>query len=100
MKPLIRPQKLGSTNTDDWIQYQLRKCSEEQKASSTFEAKECRIYLTPQDEENMRLVDIRKKIEEKDSPEAHKKYLAKIREMKDKEMEDRRQRYIETGSYD
>jgi hypothetical protein len=47
MKPLIRPQKFGSTNTDDWIQFQLRKCSEEQKTKKLFKTKECRIYLTP-----------------------------------------------------
>lgn len=102
MRPLIRPAKLGSTNTDEWIKFQLRKCSEEQKAQSPFQHKECRIYLTPKDEENLRIEDLRKRRESKESlkESTHKQTLAEIYAMKDKEMEDRRKRYIETGSYD
>lgn len=102
MKPLIRPEKLGSTNTEDWIKYQLRKCSEEQKATKPFRTKECRIYLTPEDERRLRLDDLRKNRETKEKlkESTHKQTLAEINAMKDKEMEDRRKRYIETGSYD
>jgi len=99
MKPLIRPQKLGSINTEDWIQFQLMKCSEEQKARKPFEPKECRIFLTPEDERNIKIDDLRKKREAKEV--SRKKEITDIYKLKDKEMEERRRKYIsgETDSY-
>lgn len=99
MKPLIRPQKIGSINTEDWIQFQLRKCSEEQKAQTPFKPKECRIYLTPEDERQIKIDDLRKKREAKEA--SHKQEITDIYAMKDKEMEERRRKYIsgETENY-
>ena len=99
MKPLIRSQKLGSINTEDWIQFQLRKCSEEQKARKPFEPKECRIYITPEDERNIKIDDLRKKREAKEV--SRKQEIIDIYAMKDKEMEERRRKYIngESDSY-
>lgn len=99
MKPLIRPQKLGSINTEDWIQFQLMKCSEEQKATKPFKPKECRIYITPEDERNIKIDDLRKKREAKEV--SHKKEILEIYKLKDEEMEERRRKYIndETDNY-
>lgn len=92
MKPLIRQQKLGSINTEEWIQFQLMKCSEEQKAQKPFEPKECRIYITTEDERNIKIDDLRKKREAKEV--SRKKEISEIYKLKDKEMEERRLKYI------
>ncbi len=92
MKPLVHKGKLGSINTEEWIQFQLKKCSEEQKAQKPFKPKECRIYITPEDEIQLHLDDLRKKREAKES--SHKKSISDIYVEKDKEMEERRQNYI------
>ncbi len=92
MKPLIRPQKIGSINTEEWIQFQLMKCSEEQKAQAPFKPKECRIYITPEDERNIKIDDLRKKREAKEV--SRKKEISEIYKLKDKEMEERRHKYI------
>jgi len=99
MKPLIRPQKIGSINTEEWIQFQLMKCSEEQKIQKPFKPKECRIYITPEDERNIKIDDLRKKREAKEV--SHKKEILEIYKLKDKEMEERRRKYIsgETETY-
>jgi len=99
MKPLIRQQKLGSTNTEDWIQFQLKKCSEEQKAQKPFKHKECRIYLTPEDERQIKIDDLKKKRESKEA--SRKQEIIDIYALKDKEMEERRRKFIsgETDSY-
>jgi len=92
MKPLVYKGKLGSTNTEEWIQFQLKKCSEEQKSQKPFKPKECRIYLTPEDERQIKIDDLRKKREAKET--SHKKEISEIYAMKDKEMEERRHKYI------
>lgn len=99
MKSLIRPQKLGSINTEEWIQFQLMKCSEEQKAQKPFKPKECRIYITPEDERNIKIDDLKKKREAKEV--SHKREISEIYKLKDKEMEERRRKYInsETDNY-
>ncbi len=99
MKPLVFKGKLGSINTEEWIKFQLRKCSEEQKAQKPFKTKECRIYITPEDERQIKIDDLRKKRETKES--SRKQEIVDIYAAKDKEMEERRRKYIngETNSY-
>ncbi len=99
MKSLIYKGKLGSINTEEWIQFQLMKCSEEEKSRKPFEPKECRIYITPEDERQIKIDDLRKKREAKEV--SHKKEISEIYKLKDKEMEERRRKYIsgETDSY-
>lgn len=99
MKPLIRPQKIGSINTEEWIQFQLMKCSEEQKSQKPFKPKECRIYITPEDERQIKIDDLRKKREAKES--SRKQSISDIYSEKDKEMEERRRKFIngETDTY-
>lgn len=92
MKSLIRPQKLGSINTEEWIQFQLMKCSKEQKTQKPFKPKECKIYITPEDERNIKIDDLKKKREAKEV--SHKKEISEIYKLKDKEMEERRRKYI------
>lgn len=99
MKPLIKLQKLGSINSEEWIQFYLKKCSEEQKAQKPFKPKECRIYLTPRDEEEIRHCELKEK--QKKDAEEYKKKIAKMYEERDREYEERRQKYInkETDTY-
>ncbi len=99
MKPLVHKGKLGSTNSEDWIKFQLKKCSEEQKAKPPFKPKECRIYISPEDERQIKIDDLRKKRETKES--SRKQEIADIYAAKDKEMEERRRKYIngETDTY-
>ncbi len=99
MKPLVYKGKLGSTNTEEWIQFQLMKCSEEQKAQKPFKTKECRIYISPEDEIQLHLDDLRKKRETKES--SQKQSLVDIYASKDKEMAERRRKFIsgETDNY-
>jgi len=92
MKPLVHKRKLGSTNSEEWIQFQLMKCSEEQKAQKPFRTKECRIYLTPEDERQIKIDDLRKKRETKES--SHSQKLKEIQRKKEEEMEERRRKYI------
>ena len=92
MKPLIHKGKLGSTNSEEWIQFQLKKCSEEQKAQKPFKTKECRIYITPEDERQIKIDDLRKKRETKES--SHSQKLKEIQRKKEEEMEERRRKYI------
>lgn len=93
MKPLTRSQKLGSTNTDEWIQFQLKKCSEEQKAKKPFRTKECRIYISPEDERQIKIDDLRKKREAKES--SRDREIKESQRKKEKEMEERRRKYID-----
>lgn len=99
MKPLVCKSKLGSINTEDWIQFQLKKCSEEQKAQKPFKTKECRIYLTPEDESQIKIDNLRKKREAKEA--SRKQAISDIYAEKDKEMEERRRKFIsgETETY-
>jgi len=92
MKPLIHKGKLGSTNSEEWIQFQLKKCSEEQKAQKPFKTKECRIYITPEDERQIKIDDLRKKREEKES--SHTQKIKESQRKKEEEMEEKRRKYI------
>jgi len=58
--------------------------------------KECRIYITPEDEIQIKIDDLRKKRKSKET--SHTQEIVDIYAAKDKEMEERRRKFISSES--
>ncbi len=86
---------------EEWLLYQIRKAKlqNELKAnpfiSNRRDPSDFKCILTPRDEE-----ELRHKTLTENRDKRHKEMMASIHAQKDKEMEERRQRYINTGKYD
>lgn len=92
---------LGVTKGQEWTLYRLKKgkadleLHENPFSGNRRDPSDFKVFLNPKDEE-----EVQRQIRKETADSEHKKKMAEIHAIKDAEMEARRKRYIETGSYD